>query len=798
MLKLTEYKQPKRLAHRLPWALLIGPGVVLNKVGSFQATAEFRGPDLFSSTEEELDVVSSQINNALKRLGSGWAYFIETQRRQCQDYPKSNWPNIAGKLIDDERKALFVSEGDHYASAYFLTFSYLPPTESVNKIADRFFMRENGANNINYEKHLSYFQSQINKIIDVLKSIFPHIELLDDGGTLTYLHSCVSTKYHPVKCPKTPAFIDSIITDQHFKGGLEPKLGNCHLKLLSVSGFPVETYPGIFQELDKAACEYRWVTRYICLDKLDTLRELKKYSRKWFAKRKSIVSIVKEALMNEPSEAREDSDAVNKSIECDEASQVISSNIVSAGYYSSCVVIWDEDPQSLYSKTRTIEQIINSAGFVTIDETYNAVQAWFGTIPGHCWANVRRPLMTSLNLTHLIPGSADWTGPMQNSHLKGPPLFYAKTSGNTPFRFSNHVGDVGHTMVVGPTGSGKSVLLCFMASQFLRYKNSQVYMFDKDFSSYCTTVAMGGEHYDLGEDTSISFQPLKSIDSERERSWALEWLLDVVAIENVQITPAQKIELWNALSNLSSSPVKQRTITSLATLIQDKQLREALHPYTIEGPFGYLLDADVDKLQVARWQCFEMDYLMNYTPGVVIPVLTYLFHQLDLRFTGDPTILVLDEVWLFLSNPVFAGKIKDWLKTLRKKNVSVVFATQSLSDVIESPIVGTLIDSCPTRVFLPNPKALEKSIKDQYTQFGLNNKQLEIIANAIPKREYYCQSFYGNRLFELGLGPITLSLCASSSPEDIKKMRQFRGQNLNNRELLIQFISYKRGGHHED
>ena len=95
MFKLTEYKQPKRLAHRLPWALLIAPGVVLNKVGSFQATAAFRGPDLFSSTEQELDVVSSQINNALKRLGSGWAYFIETQRRQCQDYPESSWPNIA-------------------------------------------------------------------------------------------------------------------------------------------------------------------------------------------------------------------------------------------------------------------------------------------------------------------------------------------------------------------------------------------------------------------------------------------------------------------------------------------------------------------------------------------------------------------------------------------------------------------------------------------------------------------------------------------------------------------------------
>ncbi|HTX51694.1 MAG TPA: conjugal transfer protein TrbE, partial [Caulobacteraceae bacterium] len=150
--------------------------------------------------------------------------------------------------------------------------------------------------------------------------------------------------------------------------------------------------------------------------------------------------------------------------------------------------------------------------------------------------------------------------------------------------------------------------------------------------------------------------------------------------------------------------------------------------------------------------------------------LTYIFRTLEQRFDGRPTLLVLDEAWLFLDQGSFAAKIREWLKTLRKFNVAVVFATQSLADIARSSIAPALIESCPTRIFLPNPDASTPQIAALYEGFGLNAQQLRIIASATPKREYYYQSSAGNRLFELGLGPIALAAVGASSPGDQRRI----------------------------
>src|SRR3546814_398973 len=178
----------------------------------------------------------------------------------------------------------------------------------------------------------------------------------------------------------------------------------------------------------------------------------------------------------------------------------------------------------------------------------------------------------------------------------------------------------------------------------------------------------------------------------------------------------------------------------------------ALAPYTLEGPFGRMLDAAEDDLVIADVQCFETEALMGQA-GVVAPVLTYLFHRLEERFDGRPTLLILDEAWIFLDHPLFAARIREWLKTLRKKNVAVVFATLSLADIANSIIAAAIIESCPQRILLPNDRAIEPQSRAAYERFGLNDRQIELVSHATPKRQYYLQSARGNRLFELGLGP---------------------------------------------
>ena len=382
---------------------------------------------------------------------------------------------------------------------------------------------------------------------------------------------------------------------------------------------------------------------------------------------------------------------------------------------------------------------------------------------------MRQPPISTLNLAHMMPFSAVWAGPERDEHLEGPHLFLARTEGATPFRFSLHVGDVGHTLIVGPTGAGKSVLLALMALQFRRYPGAQVFAFDFGGSIRAAALAMGGDWHDLGGalagDASdpVAVQPLARIDDSGERAWAAEWIATLLTRESVTVTPDLKEHLWSALTSLASAPVTERTITGLSVLRSQCAEAGVAAPYRRRA-WGRLLDAEAEQLGLADVQAFETEGLIG--SGAAPAVLSYLFHRIEDRFDGRPTLVIVDEGWLALDDHGFAGQLREWLKTLRKKNASVIFATQSLADIDGSVIAPAIIESCPTRLFLPNERALEPQIAAIYRRFGLNDRQIEILSHATPKRDYYCQARRGNRLFELGLSEVALAFTAASSKTD--------------------------------
>lgn len=774
MLKIGEYRRrADRLADHLPWAALVAPGIVLNKDGSFQRSFRFRGPDLESATEAELIGTCARLNNVLRRFGSGWALFFEADRFEAPDYPLSMFPDAVSALIDEERRARFEGEGErfsdqaihqaHFESAYHLTLVYRPVADRVSSAERALVETDHQSEARNWREDLLAFQAETDRVFDLLTGLMPEIAALNDSETLTYLHGTISSRRHVIALPETPIYLDAILVDEPLSGGLEPMLGDQNLRTVTVLGFPNMTRPGILDALNHLGFSYRWMTRYIALDKTEATKALTRLRRQWFNKRKSITALLREVLYNQPATLL-DSDADNKVEDADLALQAVGGDHVSFGYFTATVTVSDTDRKTADEKLRAVERVIHGAGFTTIREGVNAVEAWLGSLPGHVYANIRQPLLHTLNLAHLLPLASVWAGPQRNAHLGGPPLLYAETSGSTPFRLSTHIGDVGHMMVVGPTGAGKSVLLALMALQFRRYADSQIYVFDKGNSARAAVLAMGGAHHALGLGESLAFQPLRRIDAAAERSWAADWLAALIAHEQRTVTPEIKEALWSALGSLASAPEPERTLTGLSTLLQSNALKSALLPYTLDGPFGRLLDAAEDHLALADVQCFETETLMHQA-STVAPTLTYLFHRLEERFTGRPTLLILDEAWVYLDNPLFAARIREWLKVLRKKNVAVLFATQSLADIGDSSIAPALIESCPQRIFLPNDRAIEPQARAAYERFGLNERQIELIARAMPKRQYFLQSARGSRLFELGLGPIALALCGTSDPQ---------------------------------
>jgi len=769
MMNLAEYRRTAtRLADYLPWVALVAEGVVLNKDGSFQRTARFRGPDLDSAVAAELVAVAGRLNNAFRRLGSGWAIFVEAQRHEASIYPADLFPDAAAALLDAERKADFEEAGAHYVSGYYLTITYLPPAEDAARTEAWLYEGRERAG-IDPKEILNTFVDRTNRVLALLDGFMPECLWLDSSETLTYLHSTVSTKRHRVRVPETPVYLDALLADQPLTGGLEPRLGTAHLRVLTIVGFPTATTPGILDDLNRLAFPYRWSTRAILLDKTDATKLLTKIRRQWFAKRKSIAAILKEVLTNEAS-ALVDTDASNKAADADLALQELGADYAGQSYVTATIAVWDNDPRIADEKLRLAEKVIQGRDFTAMTETINAVDAWLGSLPGHVYANVRQPPISTLNLAHMIPLSAVWAGPERDEHFGAPPLLFGKTEGSTPFRFSLHVGDVGHTLVVGPTGAGKSVLLAVMALQFRRYAGAQVFAFDFGGSIRAAALAMGGDWHDLGGDltegvdSSVSLQPLARIHDTPERAWAADWIVAILIREGIAITPEVKEHLWSALTSLASAPVEERTITGLTVLLQSNDLKQALRPYCVGGPYGRLLDAEAEHLGSASVQAFEIEGLVG--TGAAPAVLAYLFHRIGDRLDGSPTLLIIDEGWLALDDDAFSGQLREWLKTLRKKNASVIFATQSLSDIDNSNIAPAIIESCPTRLLLPNERAIEPQIMEIYRRFGLNDRQIEILARATPKRDYYCQSRRGNRLFELGLSEVGLALAATSSKTD--------------------------------
>ncbi len=785
MIDLREYRQSAAgLEDYVPWCVMIEDGIILNHDGSLQQSFRYRGPDMDSSTEDELVVTVARLNNCLRRIGGNWCIQTEARRERSQVYPARRFPDVCTALIDSERMACFADSGNYFESVYYFTLLYLPPKDKYDKFG-KLFIDEKEVTDSEHDRvemNLRQFKTEVQRVYQLFAEVMPECHALNAEETLTYLHSCVSPKYHTVKPAACYEFLNNALIDTPLHGGLHPKLGDYHLGILSINGFPPQSTPGILDALNRLGFEYRWVTRYLPADKVTARTEIENYRRQWFASRKSIWTQLKEALTRSES-AMVDTDALERYDDAQEALRELSDDLVSFGKYTQVLVVMDKSREKVDAMVRQLEKTINARGFTTIHETTNAVNAWMSSIPCMPRNNIRKYYMSSLNLAHMFPLSAVWAGEAWNRHLDAPPLMRCQTSGSTPFRFNLHVGDVGHTMVVGITGSGKSVFLNTVEAQFRGYKDAQVYIFDKGGSSRALTAGVGGTFYDLGneDEDSISFQPLAHIDRENERNWAMEWILQILLQEGIPaITPSDKAEVWSALNKLATAPESERTMTGLCLMLQDERLRDALKIFTTAsvsnpegGAYGRLFDSEHDSLTYGNWQVFEMEELMQKR-SAVMPTLQYIFHRLEQNCTGRPTIIVLDECWVFLDNPLFSSKIREWLKVMRKNNVSIVFATQNLEDIARSQIAPAIIESCQTDIFLPNPSATNASNDTIYGMFNLNEKERWIIATATQKRQYYYKSHRNSRLFELGLDrtPFTLAYVASASKEDQQKVRE--------------------------
>ena len=780
------------LSSRVPWFLMQEHAIILNKNGSLQKTIEVRGYDLEIQIQEAMISYNNKLNNVLKRLEDRMTFSIDTIRTKSKKYEKGDFPDVLGKNIEAIREHYF-NAGKHFESKTYITFIYTVPLDTTKKL-EKFYI---DTKETEYQiEFLEDFKKEFNSILDLFKGVFLKVKELDEQETLTYLHSLVSINRQKVVLPDIPIYLSNYLCDCHLKGGLQLKLESDtgveeYVTPISINGFPHKTYPCFFDELNSLDIEYRWNIRYRALGKQKAIKRLQTLWGTFFKNRYSLWQMAKQELTGkEPVTVNEV--ALESAGEIKIQENLTESDYVGQGYYTNLIIVRDRDKKELDRKVRAINEVIRKLGFTTITETYNSLYSYLGSIAGDLYNNERAfCIQNSLTASHLFPLSAIWAGDEYNKHFNAPSLIYCQSNKTTPFRLNLHVGEVGHTAVLGKTGGGKSVLLGTLAYHFRKYKNSKVYFFDKDRSSLVLTLATGGKFYDIGED-EISFQPLRNIENEIEREWANNFILDILEAEKVEITPNVKKSVWQALDLLSEAPINARTFSNFCSTVDKKEIKEALESFTAVGALGRYFDGTDDTLDISNWTVFEMAKIID-NKQVVPHLLSYLFHKIENSLTGEPTMVVLDECWMFLDNPKFAEKMKDWLKTFRKKNASVVFATQELSDVKKSSIYDTIREACVTKIYLCNRNALSQANKELYIEFGLNSKEIEIIANMTERKDYFLKQTNGSRCFDLSLSKLELSFIASTDIESqnmaLSLYKQVEG---NANKFCEKWIEYKK------
>lgn len=789
-----DFRRPhgQAVADLLNYAAVADDGVIVCKNGAFMAAWMFEGDDAASSTDEQRETASMRVNQALARLGNGWMIHVDAVRRPANAYADvatSHFPDPVSAAMDEERRRLFRSLGTTYEGYLVMTLTYFPPQIAQRKFVEMMFDDDaevTGSTELthgliaDFQRECRSFESRLSSVFR-MKRLKAHEQTTEEGRKLTHddflrwLQFCVTGLDHPIALPDNPVYIDALVGGQEIWAGVAPRIGRRFVQVVAIEGFPLESYPGILASLAELPSEYRWSNRFIFMDPHEALRQMEKFRKKWRQKVRGFFDQVFQT-----NSGSVNYDALSMMQDAEAAIAEINSGLVAQGYYTSVVVVSDDDRSRLDRSVRQIEKAINARGFAARVETINTMDALLGSFPGHGVENVRRPQINTLNLADLLPSTTIWTGqaeaPCPMYPPNSPPLMQCVTQGATPFRLNLHVDDLGHTFIFGPTGSGKSTHLGMLAAQFRRYKGMSLYCFDKGRSLYPLVKACGGLHFDVaGDDDALAFCPLQFLETKSDRAWAMEWIDSMLALNGVQTTPAQRNEIGNAILSMHQSAAS--TLSEFVLMIQDESIREALKIYTADGAMGHLLDASVDGLRLSDFAVFEIEDLLNLGDKFVLPVLLYLFRRIETSLKGQPAAIILDEAWLMLGHPVFRAKIREWLKVLRKSNCLVVMATQSLSDAANSGILDVIVESTATKIFLPNPFARDDDAAALYRRMGLNTRQIEILATAVQKRHYYYVSDKGRRLYDLALGPLALAFIGSTDKESLAAIRTLEARH---------------------
>src|SRR4051794_38764216 len=445
------------------------------------------------------------------------------------------------------------------------------------------------------------------------------------------------------------------------------------------------------------------------------------------------------------------------------ARDAVGAGQLSFGDHHLSLLVRSSTPELLESATAEAAAALADIGAVAVREDVNLEPAFWGQFPGNEQYVVRRALISSSNAAGFISLHGFPMGRATGNHW-GEAVTVLETTSATPFFFNFHEGDLGNFTIIGPSGSGKTVVLNFLAAQAQKFAPRTI-LFDKDRGSEIFLRSLGGRYERITRGGATGFNPLALPDSAVNRAFLKEWLANLLQAEGAD----EETAIAKAIDEIFAHGAELRRLRFMRDLLgggrrpQAGDLPSRLDAWIFDGEHAWLFDNRDDELDFDnRVIGFDMTELLE-DRRLRTPVLLYLFHRIEDRLDGEPTMILIDEAWKALDDPMFAARIRNWMKTLRKRNAMIGFATQSAADALDSSIASAIVEQTATAIFMPNTKARE----EHYCKgFGLSAQEFEFI-RSLPVHSHCFLVRQANRsvVVKLDLGGMPEMLTVLSGRE---------------------------------
>ena len=525
---------------------------------------------------------------------------------------------------------------------------------------------------------------------------------------LEFLSSIYNGEMRPVVLPPAGTDLGQHIPYRRISFGLDAievagAGGRSFAGMLSIKEYPAETRPGLIDDILRLPAELVLTETFAPADRQIARERIDLALRRHKA-------------------GEEDSGTERREMLA--ARDALGAGQVGFGDHHFSLLVRAADLPSLDKAMAGAAASIADIGAIAVREDVNLEPLFWGQFPGNEAYLVRRALISTANAAGFVSLHGFPVGKPAGNHW-GDAVTVLETTSSTPYFFNFHEGDLGHFSIIGPSGSGKTVVLNFLAAQAQKFGPRTIF-FDKDRGAEIFLRAVGGHYSVLRPGEPTGFNPLRLPDTPENRAFLRDWLAVLLAADG----PEELTAIASAIDACFDHDPAFRRLRYFKELLGGRRRPEAgdlasrLDPWIHDGEHAWMFDHDADQLDLtARVLGFDMTALLD-SPRLRTPAMMYLFHRIDERLDGEPAAVLIDEGWKALDDPVFAARIRDWLKTLRKRNAIVGFATQSARDALDSRISAALVEQTATMIFMPNAKA---KAEDYCAGFGLSAHELELI-----------------------------------------------------------------------